>query len=184
MKLIILDRDGVINQDSPDFIKSADEWHPIPGSLEAIALLNNLGITVVVATNQSGIARDLYSLDTLNQIHEKMKASLKDLGGKIEDIFYCPHGPDDHCLCRKPLPGLYFQIAEKYGISLENVPAVGDSYRDIEAAIAANAKPILVLTGNGQKTLKQHADKLQHVPQYPDLLAFVKTLSHQAGEGL
>lgn len=181
MKMIILDRDGVINEDSDDFIKSPEEWRPIPGSLEAIALLHQHGFTITVATNQSGIARGLFTIDTLNQIHQKMQSSVQALGGKIDAIFYCPHGPDDKCLCRKPLPGLLTQIASHYGISLENVPVVGDSLRDIEAAQASLALPCLVRTGKGMKTLQQHAPLFEHLAIYDDLLAFTHhliSLSH------
>lgn len=174
MRMVILDRDGVINQDSEDYIKSPEEWHPIPGSLEAIALLNQHGITVTVATNQSGLARGYYDVATLDNIHQKMQNSLALLGGKIDQVFYCPHGPQENCTCRKPLPGLLHQIAQKYDISLHNVPFVGDSMRDIEAATAAGAAPVLVLTGNGQKTLDKHADKLVQVQQYADLMAFAQ----------
>ena len=161
MKLVILDRDGVINQDSPLFIKSPHEWLPIKGSLEAIALLNQLGYTVVVATNQSGIARKLFDENTLHAIHEKMHQAVKACGGCIDAIFYCPHGPNDSCDCRKPKPGLLQQIAKHYKLNLEQVVCVGDSYRDLEAALAAGATPVLVLTGNGRKTLQSHASHLK-----------------------
>lgn len=176
MKLIIVDRDGVINEDSPAYIKSPTEWLPIKGSLEAIALLNQLGFKVVVATNQSGLARGMYSETTLGAIHDKMRAAVHSLGGKIDSIFYCPHGPDDNCECRKPKPGLLHQIAARYDTTLEGVPYVGDSYRDIEAGIHAGATPILVLTGNGQKTLQTHATDLQKIAYYDDLFAFARSL--------
>ncbi|MGD9592925.1 MAG: D-glycero-beta-D-manno-heptose 1,7-bisphosphate 7-phosphatase [Candidatus Berkiella sp.] len=178
MKLIILDRDGVINEDSDEYIKSPQEWHPIPGSLEAIALLNQLGYTVSVATNQSGIARGYYSLETLMQIHQKMHNSVNALGGNIDSIFYCPHGPDDNCDCRKPKPGLLHQINSHYGISLENVPVIGDSWRDLQAAIAVKAKPFLVLTGKGLKTQQTHQDSLtkEHIRVFADLLSFANTI--------
>ena len=176
MKLVILDRDGVINEDSPLFIKSPLEWHPIKGSLEAIALLNQLGYTVVVATNQSGIARKLYDENTLSAIHEKMHQAVKACGGHIDAIFYCPHGPDDSCDCRKPKPGLLQQIANYYNVTLEQVLCVGDSYRDLEAAFAASATPVLVLTGNGRKTLQNHASNLHNVAYYDDLYAFASHL--------
>lgn len=179
MKMVILDRDGVINVDSEDYIKSPEEWHPIPGSLEAIALLNQHGFTVTIATNQSGLARGYYSEEMLQKIHQKMHDALHHLGGKIEGIFYCPHGPNDDCLCRKPKPGLLQQIASTYGLAtLENVPFVGDSMRDIEAAIAANAKPVLVHTGNGQKTYQKHMEKLKGIDSFTNLWNFAKALSH------
>jgi D-glycero-D-manno-heptose 1,7-bisphosphate phosphatase len=155
MKLIILDRDGVINYDSDDYIKNVDEWIPLPGSLEAITRLNRAGYTVAVATNQSGIARGYYDLDTLQAMHNKMRTSLEELGGELGMIAYCPHGPDDACDCRKPLPGMLNQIAAHYGVSMESVPVVGDSLRDLEAAIAVGAHPVLVRTGKGERTLAQ-----------------------------
>jgi len=176
MKLVIIDRDGVINEDSPAYIKSADEWHPIPNSLEAIALLNRLGFTVTVATNQSGLGRGYYDIPTLEAIHDKMYQSAKDAGGTIDSIFYCPHVSEDNCDCRKPKPGLLHQIAKHYGISLDNVPYVGDSYRDLQAGISAGATPVLVLTGNGRKTLTTHSHDLQKIAYYDDLYAFACSL--------
>ena len=171
MPLIILDRDGVINRDSDDYIKSPDEWLPIPGSLEAIARLNRAGYTVVVATNQSGIGRGYFDLATLQQIHEKMERELARLGGAIDAVFFCPHTPDDHCDCRKPKPGLLWEIAKKYDCDLAGVMAVGDSLRDIEAAQAVGAKPVLVRTGKGAAVAKN--DKLPAgVEVYADLGAF------------
>ena len=152
MKLIILDRDGVINEDSDDFIKTPDEWHPIPGSPEAIGRLTQAGWTVVVASNQSGIARGLFTMEALEAIHARMRKVIADAGGRIDAIFFCPHGPDDHCTCRKPLPGLLQDIARRLDVSLDNVPVVGDSLRDLQAAAACNGTPWLVLTGKGRKT--------------------------------
>ena len=154
MKLIILDRDGVINQDSASYIKSPEEWKPIPGSLEAIALLNQAGFRVLVATNQSGVGRGLFEMATLNAIHEKMHRALALAGGRIDSVFYCPHTQEAGCNCRKPAPGLFEEIAHRFGASLEGVPAIGDSLRDLQAAAAVGAQPILVLTGKGKKTLK------------------------------
>ncbi|MDR3351706.1 MAG: D-glycero-beta-D-manno-heptose 1,7-bisphosphate 7-phosphatase [Zoogloeaceae bacterium] len=152
MKLVILDRDGVINQDSPQYIKSPAEWKPIPGSLEAIARLNRAGYQVVVATNQSGIGRGIFDMDTLNAIHDKMMKALFAVGGRIDAIFYCPHPADSDCDCRKPRPGLFRQIAERFNIPLEKTPSVGDSLRDLQASAAAGCLPMLVLTGKGQET--------------------------------
>lgn len=152
MKLAILDRDGVINQDSNAFIKSPDEWIALPGSLEAIARLSRSGWRVVIASNQSGVARGLFSMNTLNAIHAKMRRELAAVGGSIDAIFVCPHGPDEGCACRKPKPGMFFDIARRYDIDLKNVPAVGDSLRDLQAASQAGCSPWLVLTGNGKKT--------------------------------
>jgi D-glycero-D-manno-heptose 1,7-bisphosphate phosphatase len=162
MKLIILDRDGVINYDSAQFIKSPDEWKPIPGSLDAIARLTQWGYRVVVATNQSGIGRGLFDMDTLNAIHDKMMRAASQVGGRIDAIFFCPHAADSTCECRKPRPGMLREIGARYNMELKDVPAVGDSLRDLQAAVAVDATPILVLTGKGERTrvdplLPQHA---------------------------
>ncbi|NDU85130.1 MAG: D-glycero-beta-D-manno-heptose 1,7-bisphosphate 7-phosphatase [Ferrovum sp.] len=154
MSLVILDRDGVINNDSDRFIKSPEEWHPIPGSLGAIARLNQAGYRVVVATNQSGIARGLFDLATLNAIHQKMLDALAQQGGMIEAIFFCPHASESRCHCRKPGVGMFQEIQHRYNVALDQVPAIGDSLRDLVAADTAGARPILVLTGKGQKTLE------------------------------
>ncbi len=153
MKLIILDRDGVINFDSDQFIKSPDEWKPIPGSLEAIPRLTHEGWKVIVATNQSGLARGLFEMATLNAIHAKMHKAVAQAGGRIEAVFYCPHAADMNCDCRKPKPGLFDEIAARYGRDLAGVPAVGDSLRDLLAAASVGARPMLVRTGKGEKTL-------------------------------
>ena len=168
MRLVILDRDGVINQESEAFIKTPEEWIPLPGSLAAIARLYKNGYTVVVASNQSGIARHLLSLDTLAAIHGRMKREVEAAGGKIDSIFFCPHGPGDACDCRKPKPGLFKQIAKRYGVKLEGIPMIGDSERDLEAARAVGGRPILVKTGNGLKTLEEDHD-VEEV--YDDLAA-------------
>jgi D-glycero-D-manno-heptose 1,7-bisphosphate phosphatase len=152
MNLIILDRDGVINYDSEQFIKSPDEWRPIPGSLEAIALLNRWGWRVVVASNQSGVGRGLFDMDTLNAIHDKMVKSLAQVGGRLDAIFFCPHPADSTCDCRKPKPGMLINIGERFNASLAGVPMVGDSLRDLQAAVKVEGLPYLVLTGKGAKT--------------------------------
>ena len=152
MKLVILDRDGTINQDSEQHIKSPSEWKPIPGSLQAIARLNQGGWRIVVATNQSGIARGLFDMATLNAIHAEMHRAVIQAGGRIDAIFFCPHAADSNCECRKPKPGLLLEIASRMDVGLGEVPMVGDSLRDLEAAAAAGAKPYLVLTGKGRKT--------------------------------
>ena len=149
LKLVILDRDGTINEDSDDFIKTPEEWLPLPGSLEAIARLNHAGWHVVVASNQSGLGRGLFDVSTLNAMHAKMHKLLAAVGGRVDAIFYCPHGPEDACRCRKPEPGLFEQIAERFGADLRQVPAVGDSARDILAGMAVGCEPHLVLTGKG-----------------------------------
>jgi D-glycero-D-manno-heptose 1,7-bisphosphate phosphatase len=153
-KLVILDRDGVINRDSEQFIKSPDEWRPIPGSLEAIARLNHAGFRVVVATNQSGIGRGLFDMATLNAIHEKMHRALALVGGRIDALFYCPHTSESQCDCRKPKTGMLQEIGMRLGVDLTGVPSIGDSVRDLQAAEAVGAQPILVLTGKGEKTLR------------------------------
>ena len=153
MKLVILDRDGVINADSREFIKSPAEWRPLPGSLEGIARLTRAGFAVVVATNQSGVGRGLLDEPTLAAIHGKMEVAVSAAGGRIDAIYYCPHRPEDGCDCRKPRPGLLREIAARYGTTLDDVPVIGDSRRDIEAALAVRARPILVLTGSGRATL-------------------------------
>jgi D-glycero-D-manno-heptose 1,7-bisphosphate phosphatase len=152
MKLVILDRDGVINQDSALFIKSPTEWQPIPGSLEAIARLNRADYKVVVATNQSGIGRGLFDMDTLNAIHEKMRKALLTVGGRIDAIFFCPHAADSRCDCRKPKAGMFHQIAERFNVDLKGTPSIGDSRRDLEASAAVGCLPMLVLTGKGEQT--------------------------------
>ena len=175
MKLAILDRDGTINADSSDFVKSPEEWLPLPGALEAIAKLNHAGWHVVVATNQSGLGRGLFDMAALNAMHAKMNKLLAAVGGKVDAVFFCPHAPDEGCSCRKPAPGLFEQIGDRYGIELQGLPTVGDSLRDLQAGIAAGCEPHLVLTGKaacyrGQASLP---------PEYPvgtwvhqDLLAF------------
>ena len=175
MKLIILDRDGVINFDSDQFIKSPEEWKPIPGSLEAIARLCQADYRVVVATNQSGIGRGLFDMPTLNAIHDKMHKACAQAGGRIDAVFFCPHTNDSNCGCRKPKTGMLEEIATRYGVNLKGVPAVGDSLRDLEMAVSMGAQPILVLTGTGAKTQAKGglpADTLI----YPDLAAVVATL--------
>lgn len=157
MKLIILDRDGVINADSEQFIKSPDEWKPIPGSLEAIARLNQWGWRVVVASNQSGVGRGLFGMDTLNAINDKMVRSLAQVGGRLDAIFFCPHAADSTCDCRKPKPGLFQQIAERFNADLTGVPCVGDSLRDLQAGVRVGCEPYLVLTGKGMKTREDPA---------------------------
>lgn len=181
MKLIILDRDGVINYDSPDFIKSPEEWQPIPGSLEAIALLNKSGFTVSIATNQSGIARGLYTLEVLNNIHQKMNRLLEEQQGKIDQIVFCPHVSEEGCLCRKPKPGLYQSLANHYKVDLKlnNIACIGDSLRDLEAASSAGARPILVLTGNGQKTLNTLPEKFKNISYFKDLATAAEALIHE-----
>ncbi|APW39759.1 D-glycero-beta-D-manno-heptose-1,7-bisphosphate 7-phosphatase [Rhodoferax koreense] len=149
MKLVILDRDGTINADSDEFVKSPEEWLPLPGALEAIARLNHAGWHVVVASNQSGLGRGLFDVASLNAMHTKMHRLLAAAGGRIDAVFYCPHAPDDGCACRKPRPGLFEQIGERFGVELAGVPTAGDSARDLQAGAAAGCEPHLVLTGKG-----------------------------------
>jgi D-glycero-D-manno-heptose 1,7-bisphosphate phosphatase len=149
MKLIILDRDGTINEDRDDFVKSPDEWIPLPGALEAIARLNHAGWHTVIATNQSGLGRGTFDMATLNAMHIKLNQMLAKQGGRIDAIFFCPHAPDEACNCRKPLPGLFEQIGERFGVALRDVPVVGDSLRDLLAGVAVGCQPHLVRTGKG-----------------------------------
>lgn len=178
-KWVLLDRDGVINADSEDYIKSEAEWIPVPGSLEAIALLNQAGYHVGVATNQSGIARGLYSLETLQGIHEKMHRFVNIAGGTISGIAFCPHGPLENCACRKPKPGLLEKLAQDHAFSLKETPYVGDAWRDLEAAMAVSATPILVLSGKGKSTLAKYADKLQNILVFNDLYAYARFLTQR-----
>ena len=149
MKLVILDRDGTINEDSLDYIKTVDEWVPLPGALQAIARLNHAGWHVVVASNQSGLGRGLFDVATLNAMHAKMNKLLAAEGGRVDAVFYCPHAPDEGCHCRKPEAGLFEQIGERYGIDLKGVPTVGDTVRDVIAGVVCGCEPHLVLTGKG-----------------------------------
>ena len=174
-KLVILDRDGVINFDSAQFIKSPAEWKPIPGSLEAIARLNQNGYRVVVATNQSGVGRGLFDMETLNLIHSKMHKALLTMGGRIDAIFYCPHAADSKCDCRKPKPGMFKRIAETLNVDLKGVPAIGDSLRDLQAGVALGCQPILVLTGKGEKT-RDEGNLPEGTLQFPDLATAVNHL--------
>ena len=152
MKLAIIDRDGVINYDSDQYIKTPAEWKPIPQSLEAIARLNHAGYRVVVATNQSGVGRGLFDMSTLNAIHDKMYRALANVGGRIDALFFCPHMDENNCDCRKPKPGMLLDIAKRFNVDLKNILFIGDSLKDLQAAQAVGAKPILVRTGKGEKT--------------------------------
>lgn len=175
MKFVVLDRDGVINQDSDDYIKSADEWLPIEGSLDAIASLGDAGYKIVVATNQSGIGRGLFDEYTLARIHTKLCSLVEESGGFIEGIFYCPHTPDENCDCRKPGVGLLQQIESEFDCSLSNCFYVGDSYKDIQAALTFGCRPILVRTGKGAETEKRLLqEKLNEVPVFDDLVSAVR----------
>ena len=197
MKLIILDRDGTINEDRDDFVKSPDEWVPIAGSLEAIARLNHAGWHTVVATNQSGIARGLFDLATMNAIHAKMNRALAAVGGRIDAVFFCPHGPDDGCSCRKPRPGMLQTIGERYGVAMHETYAVGDSLRDLEAAVAAGCAPHLVRTGKGARlddaALRAIKKSVPYAVFHADLASFAHQLiqrerqargDHDAGDSV
>ena len=181
MKLCILDRDGTINQDRDDFVKSADEWQPLPGALEAIARINHAGWHVVVASNQSGLGRGLFDVEALNAIHAKMHRMLAAVGGRIDAVFYCPHAPEEACSCRKPAPGLFEQIAERYGVSLAGMPSVGDSARDLVAAVAVGCTPHAVLTGKAAGFVGQSlpATYPAHTVAHADLAAFADYLVAQ-----
>jgi D-glycero-D-manno-heptose 1,7-bisphosphate phosphatase len=181
MKLVILDRDGVINQDSDHYIKSPAEWIPIEGSLNAIARLSHAGFRVFVATNQSGLARGLFDIETLHAIHQKMLNEVNHQGGTIDAILFCPHGPDEQCDCRKPKPGLYLEVARRAGLSIKGVPVIGDSMRDLQAAEAVGARPILVKTGKGERTVAQHADKIADISTFDDLASAVEAILNDSG---
>jgi D-glycero-D-manno-heptose 1,7-bisphosphate phosphatase len=174
-KLIVLDRDGVINHDSDQFIKSPDEWRPIPGSLEAISRLNHAGFRVVVATNQSGVGRGLLDIATLNAIHDRMHRALAQVGGRVDAIFFCPHTADSQCSCRKPKPGMLEEIGHRFNVDMTGVPCLGDSPRDLAAAEAVGAQPMLVLTGKGEKTLRDGGFPKNTVI-FPDLAFAVAAL--------
>ncbi|MES3025114.1 MAG: D-glycero-beta-D-manno-heptose 1,7-bisphosphate 7-phosphatase [Pseudomonadota bacterium] len=180
MKMIILDRDGVINHDSPAFIKSPAEWIPIPGSLEAIARLNQAGYRVVVASNQSGIARELFDMQILNAIHHKMHTQAQQLGADIDAIFFCPHAAIDNCDCRKPKAGMFEEIAKRFKVSLKGVPTVGDSLRDLQAGYISGCMPYLVLTGKGQKT-HETGGLPPGTQVFPDLATMVNVLLKTGG---
>lgn len=176
MKLLILDRDGVINEDSDAYIKSVAEWLPLPGAIEAIAQLSRAGWTVAVATNQSGIARGYYDLATLDAMHERLRALVAEQGGEVGLIVYCPHGPDDACTCRKPRPGMLQTIGQHYGQALANVWFVGDSLTDLQTALAVGAQPVLVKTGKGLRTLAKDLPTSTLI--FDDLAAVASQLIH------
>ena len=175
MKLIVLDRDGVINHDSAAYIKSPAEWRPIPGGAQAIARLNEAGYHVVVATNQSGVGRGMFDMDTLNAIHAKMHATLAQAGARVDAVFFCPHAAEDKCACRKPRTGMLEDIGHRFNTSLAGVPMVGDSIRDMQAYTAMGGAPMLVLTGNGRRTRRDPAFD-PATPVYADLSAAVDAL--------
>ena len=180
MKLVILDRDGTINADSDDYIKSPEEWTPLPGALEAIARLNHAGWHTVIATNQSGLGRGTFDMATLNAMHTKMNQMLAKQGGRIDAVFFCPHGPDDGCSCRKPLPGLFTMIGERYAVPLRDTYAVGDSLRDLKAGVAAGCAPHLVRTGKGAAldaaALRALVKEVPHATVHDDLASFAQQL--------
>ena len=177
MKLIILDRDGVINHDSDDYIKSKEEWMPIDGSLDAIARLNHCGNTVVVASNQSGLGRGYFDIEALSAMHKKMDDMLAKIGGRIDAVFYCPHMPDDACSCRKPKPGMLLDIGQRFNVPLKEMIFIGDSISDIKAASNANAKSMLVRTGKGVKAEKiLQTECTASVPVFDDLAAAVTAI--------
>ena len=171
MSLIILDRDGVINEDSEHFVKTLGEWIPIPGSLEAMARLSQAGHRVAIATNQSGLARGLLTLEDLDAMHQRLRKALAGLGGRLDGIFFCPHGPADGCACRKPKPGLLLEIQAQLHVDLTAALVIGDSLRDLEAAWAVGASAMLVLTGKGARTLERHADRLGATQVFTNLSA-------------
>ncbi|NOQ88711.1 MAG: D-glycero-beta-D-manno-heptose 1,7-bisphosphate 7-phosphatase [Gammaproteobacteria bacterium] len=177
MKVIVIDRDGVINHDSDAYIKSAEEWLPIDGSLEAISRLNHAGYTVVVASNQSGLSRGYFDIEALSSMHRKMDAMLAKVGGEVDAVFYCPHGPDDSCDCRKPKPGMLLDIGQRYNVPLSEVIFIGDSISDIKAASNANSQAMLVRTGKGEKAEKiLQVEGKGSIPIFDDLAAAVTAI--------
>ncbi|UOO82544.1 D-glycero-beta-D-manno-heptose 1,7-bisphosphate 7-phosphatase [Uruburuella testudinis] len=181
MKLIILDRDGVINHDRDDFVKSADEWVPIEGSMDAIAFLAEAGYTLAVATNQSGIGRKYFTMQDLTEMHNKMHKLVQQAGGVIDGIWFCPHTADSDCDCRKPKPGMVKDIIERFNAEAADTWMVGDSLRDLQAVAAVGGKPVLVLTGKGSKTLAAEGEQLPENTQvFDNLLAFSQYLTQQA----
>jgi len=176
MKLVILDRDGTINEDSESHVKSVAEWRPIAGSLEAIARLSQAGYGLVVATNQSGIARGLFDTATLVAIHDRLQRAVAEVGGRIDAFFFCPHAADSSCACRKPKPGMLIEIARRFNVSLGDSYMVGDAQRDVDAAAAAGARPVLVLTGKGKRT-RDEGKLPPGTEVYPDLAAFARKLA-------
>ncbi len=183
VKLIILDRDGTVNEDRDDYVKSPDEWVPIPGSLEAVARLNHAGWHTVIATNQSGLGRGLFDMAALNAMHLKMNQQLAGLGGRIDAVFFCPHAPDEGCSCRKPAPGLIELIGERYGVHLEEVPVVGDSLRDLQAGQALGCPLHLVRTGKSAHLnamqIVQMRELVPNMQVHADLAAFAESLIRQ-----
>jgi D-glycero-D-manno-heptose 1,7-bisphosphate phosphatase len=172
-QLIVLDRDGVINVDSPDYIKSAEEWQPLPGSIDAIVRLHKMGFVVYVATNQAGLAKRKFTSEDLVAMHNKLMTLVEDAGGAIAGIYFCPHHPDDNCDCRKPKPGLLNEIRSAHTTGIESMTFVGDSRKDIDAALAGGCQPVLVLTGNGRKTQEELANDWPNIPVFDDLASFV-----------
>lgn len=172
MKLVILDRDGVINEDSDEYIKSVAEWQPIPGSLEAIARLCQAGYRVFVASNQSGIGRSYFDYDALFAMNDRLQKLVAEYGGRIDGIEFAPDHPDEASDMRKPAPGMLKDLARRLQVSLEDVAFVGDSGSDIQAARSSGARPILVRTGKGLRTEKEH--DLEGVTVYDDLAAFAR----------
>lgn len=174
--LVILDRDGVINHDSAEFVKSAEEWRPIDGSIQAIADLSTAGFSVAIASNQSGLARGLFGFDDLGLMHEKLHRLVAAEGGHIDHVIVCPHGPDDDCDCRKPKPGMLLELAGLFETTLDEVPFIGDSLRDLETAVAAGARPMLVRTGNGAEAESSLTGALTNVEVFDDLAAAAAAL--------
>jgi D-glycero-D-manno-heptose 1,7-bisphosphate phosphatase len=183
IKLIILDRDGTINEDRDDFVKSAEEWVPLPGALEAIARLNHAGWHTVIATNQSGLGRGTFDMAALNAMHAKMNMLLAKQGGRIDAVFFCPHAPDEGCSCRKPMPGLFEQIAERFSVQLREVPVVGDSLRDLQAGARVGCQPHLVRTGKGSRLdaaqIGVLCGQVPGVQVHADLAAFAEHIIHE-----
>jgi D-glycero-D-manno-heptose 1,7-bisphosphate phosphatase len=175
-RFLAIDRDGVVNEDSDEYIKSAAEWIPIPGSIDGIAKLTQAGYRIAIITNQSGLARGIYDLASLNAMHRKLREFLSTSGGQVEMILFCPHQPSDNCNCRKPHPGLFVQLAQRFGCSLEGVPFIGDSVTDVVAGRIVGMEPILVRSGKGERTLREHPELLSELRVFRDLKAFADSV--------
>jgi D-glycero-D-manno-heptose 1,7-bisphosphate phosphatase len=176
MKLVILDRDGTINHDSDHYIKSLEEWRPIKGSIEAIARLTQAGYRIVVVTNQSGISRGLFTTRVLFEMHDHLQRLAAQAGGRIDAFFFCPHAADARCACRKPEPGMLLEVGRRFNVALKDVHMVGDALKDVQAAAAAGARPVLVLTGKGKKT-RDEGDLPPGTQVFADLAAFAEHLA-------
>ena len=180
MKLIILGRDGILNEYRDDHVKAPAEWVPIPGALEAVSRLNHAGWHAVVATNQAGIGRGMIDMASVNLIHAHMNKLMQAQGARLDAVFFCPHTPEEQCDCRKPLPGMMLEIGERYGVDLDHVPVAADTLRDLQAAHAAGCEPHLVRTGRAAQlddaVVEQWCKQVPGVRVHADLSAMAEQL--------